>query len=127
MNLHRLADIRINYSSCGSVARFIPRFSEIGYDAVNPVQIGASDMEACSLKRRFGSKITFWGALCDTQSTLLLGSVESIRQEVRHNIGCFKPSGEYIASNIHNLTAEVPPENIVAMFDAAREFRHYQN
>ncbi len=123
--LHRLADIKINYHSCGSVSQFIPHFSEMGYDAVNPVQIGACDMEPCSLKARFGRMITFWGGLCDTQRTLPFGSPEEIRKEVRHNIACLKPGGGYIASNIHNITAEVPPENIVAMFDAAREFREY--
>lgn len=123
--LHRLADVKINYHSCGAVARFIPHFAEIGYDAVNPVQIGASDMEPCSLKTRFGKSITFWGGLCDSQSTLPFGTPEEIRSEVRRNMKCLMPNGGYIASNIHNITAEVSPDNIMAMFKAAKEFRNY--
>ncbi|MHA1689227.1 MAG: uroporphyrinogen decarboxylase family protein [Promethearchaeota archaeon] len=123
--IHELADVKINYHCCGSVSLFIPHFSEIGYDAVNPVQISAYDMEPCSLKRRFGDIITFWGGACNTQKTLPFGTTDQIRQEVRRNLECFKPGGGYVAANVHNITAEVPPENIVAMFDAINEFRDY--
>jgi len=82
-------------------------------------------MEPCSLKKRFGKLITFWGGLCNTQKTLPFGTPEQIREEVRYNFKCLKPGGGYIASNIHNITAEVSPENIIAMFDAANEFRSY--
>jgi uroporphyrinogen decarboxylase len=124
-HIHNLADVKINYHSCGSTPQFIPHFIDIGYDAHNPVQISANDMEPCSLKRRFGDKISFWGGLCNTQKTLPFGTLEEIRNEVRTNLECFKPGGGYIAANIHNITAEVPPENIVAMFDAAIEFGDY--
>jgi uroporphyrinogen decarboxylase len=123
--VHELANVKINYHSCGSVSQFIPHFADIKYDAVNPVQISAFDMEPCSLKKRFGKIITFWGGMCNTQSTLPFGTPEKIRKEVKNNFKCFKPGGGYIAANIHNITAEVPPENIVAMFDAANEFRNY--
>ena len=94
-------------------------------NATNPVQINAYDMEPCSLKQRFGSLITFWGGVCNTQKTLPFGTPEMIRKEVKHNMDCFKPGGGFIASNIHNITAEVPPENIVAMFETIRENRIY--
>lgn len=123
--LHSIADVKINYHSCGSVPHFIPHFSEIGYDALNPVQVGAFDMEPCSLKSRFGDSITFWGGLCNTQSTLPFGSPEQVREQVANNMACLKPGGGYIASNVHNILSEVPPENIVAMFDAAIDSRHY--
>lgn len=123
--VHELADVKINYHSCGSVPDFIPHFAEIGYDAVNPVQVGAFDMEPCSLKKRFGKIITFWGGLCNTQTTLPFGTPEEVRKEVKINMTCLKPGGGYIASNIHNITAEVPPENIVAMFESALQNRHY--
>jgi len=124
--VHELVKGKINYHCCGSIPLFIPHFSDIGYDAVNPVQISAYDMEPCSLKKRFGHQITFWGGLCNTQKTLPFGTPKQIREEVRYNFECFKPGGGYIASNIHNITTEVPPENIVAMFDAANEFRSYK-
>ncbi|GAG59787.1 unnamed protein product, partial [marine sediment metagenome] len=72
-----------------------------------------------------GNLITFWGGACNTQKTLPFGTPEQIREEVRENLECFKPGGGYIAANIHNITAEVPPQNIVAMFDALNEFRNY--
>ncbi|MFX1340978.1 MAG: uroporphyrinogen decarboxylase family protein, partial [Promethearchaeota archaeon] len=123
--VHEIADIKINYHSCGSITQFIPHWAEIGYDAFNPVQISARDMEPCSLKERYGAIITFWGGACDSQQILPFGSPDQIRNEVRKNLNCFKPDGGYIASSIHNITAEVPPENIVAMFDALNEFRDY--
>jgi uroporphyrinogen decarboxylase len=124
--IHRIADAKINYHSCGSIPRFIPHFTEIGYDALNPVQISAYDMEPCSLKKRFGKMISFWGGLCNSQNTLPFGTPKQIKEEVRRNFECFKPGGGFIASSIHNITAEVPPQNVVAMFDAALEFRDYE-
>jgi len=123
--VHELTEIKINYHSCGSIPLFIPHFAEIGYDIVNPVQISAYDMDPCSLKKRFGDIMCFWGAIYNTQQTLPFGAPEEIRNEVRRNFECLKPGGGFIASNIHNITAEVPPQNIVAMFEAANEFRNY--
>lgn len=123
--VHEQADIKINYHCCGSIPQFIPHFADIKYDAVNPVQISAFDMEPCSLKKRFGKKITFWGGMCNTQATLPFGNPEQIRMEVKRNFECLKPGGGFVAANVHNITAEVPAENIVAMFDAANKFRNY--
>ncbi len=124
--IHEITDAKINYHSCGSIAQFIPHFTDIGYDIVNPVQISAFDMEPCSLKSRFGDTMSFWGGLCNSQKTLPFGTPEQIRKEVKRNFECLKPKGGFIASSIHNITAEVPPQNIVAMFDAALEFRNYK-
>ena len=123
--IHDLANIKINYHSCGSISSFIPHWADIGYDACNPIQISAYDMEPCSLKQRFGDIITFWGGVCNTQKTLPFGTPEQIRNEVKRNLECLKPGGGFVASNIHNITAEVPPQNIVAMFDAIEEYRKY--
>ncbi len=123
--IHELVETKINYHSCGSVSLFIPHFAEIGYDVINPVQISAYDMEPCSLKKRFGDIMSFWGGLCNSQSTLPFGTPKQIKDEVRRNFECLKPGGGFVASNIHNITAEVPPQNIVAMFDAANEFGNY--
>lgn len=123
--IHEMADVKINYHSCGASAPFIPFFAENGYDAFNPVQVSARDMDSCNLKKKYGDMITFWGGLCDTQHILPFGIPEQIRNEVKRNLNCFKPKGGYIAANIHNITAEVPTENIVALFDSALEFRAY--
>ena len=125
-HLKRVAPhVKINFHSCGSVPAFIPHFMDLGYDSINPVQVSAYDMEPCSLKKRFGKSIAFFGGLCDTQHTLPFGTPEQVRDEVRKNINCFKPGGGYVAANIHNITAEVPAKNIIAMFDAAKEFGNY--
>jgi uroporphyrinogen decarboxylase len=123
--VHELADVKVNYHCCGSTPLFLPHFADIGYDIYNPVQVSAYDMEPCSLKKRFGNMITFWGGVCNTQKTLPFGTPEQIREEVKYNMNCLKPNGGFVAANIHNITAEVPPENIVAMFDAISEFRNY--
>ena len=121
--IRKISKAPINYHSCGSVVAFLPHFVDIGYTAVNPVQISATDMEPCSLKQRFGEQISFWGGLCDSQKTLPFGTPEQVKAEVNHNLSCFMPHGGYVASNIHNITAEVPAANIVAMFDTAFKFR----
>ncbi|MEX2683663.1 MAG: uroporphyrinogen decarboxylase family protein [Candidatus Sigynarchaeota archaeon] len=124
-HIKRLAPVKINYHCCGSVPLFIPHFARAGFDAINPVQVSAYDMEPCSLKNRFGNMISFWGGLCNAQEILPFGSPDQIRAEVKHNLTCLKPGGGYVAANIHNITAEVPPQNIVSMFDAAYEFGKY--
>jgi uroporphyrinogen decarboxylase len=120
--LHKTAPIKINYHCCGSTVEFLDHFADIGYDAYNPVQISAAGMDPAGLKARFGKRISFWGGLCDTQKVLSFGTPASVKAEVQRNLAAFSPSGGYIAANVHNITAEVPPENIVAMFDSLLEF-----
>src|SRR5271157_1359041 len=125
-HLKRVAPhVKINFHSCGSVPAFIPHFIDLGFDSLNPVQVSARDMEPCSLKRRYGKSIAFWGGLCDSQHTLPFGTPMQVHDDVRKNMNCLKPGGGYIAANIHNITAEVPPENIAAMFEAAFNFGTY--
>jgi len=124
-HVKNLADVKINYHCCGSTPLFIPHWITAGFDIFNPVQVSAHDMDPCSLKARFGNEISFWGGLCDTQGVLPFGTTDQVREEVKKNMNCLKPGGGYVAGNIHNITAEVPPENIVAMFDAALEFGTY--
>ena len=88
--------------------------------------VRVEDMDLCSLKKRFGETMSFWGGLCNSQKTLPFGTPNQIREEVKKNFKCLKPGGGFVASSIHNITAEVPPQNIVAMFDAALEFRNYE-
>jgi uroporphyrinogen decarboxylase len=123
--IHAITPVKINYHSCGSIVDFIPHFIDIGYEVINPVQISAYNMDPCSLKKQYGNVMSFWGGLCDTQETLPYGTTDRIRNEVKHNIACLKPGGGYIASNIHNILAEVPPQNIVTMFDTLRDCRDY--
>lgn len=110
--------------SCGSVAAFIPDLIEAGFDALHPVQVSARDMDSASLKREFGRDIAFWGGV-DTQRVLPLGTPHEVRGEVRRRIADLGPGGGYVLGAVHNIQAEVPVENILAMLQAAREFGRY--
>ena len=111
--------------SCGSIAALIPDLIEIGVQILNPVQTSARDMEPAALKRRWGKEIVFWGGGCDTQHVLPDGTPEDVRRDVRARVAALKPGGGFVFTQIHNILAGVPPENIVAMFDAAREAGSY--
>ena len=110
--------------SCGSVAAFIPDLIEIGVDALHPVQVSAKSMETAQLKREFGRDITFWGGI-DTHRVLPRGTPGDVREEVRMRIADLAPGGGYVLGAVHNIQAEVPVENVLAMLDAAREFGRY--
>jgi uroporphyrinogen decarboxylase len=110
--------------SCGSVTAFIPDLIDAGFDALNPVQVSARDMDSARLKREFGAYLAFWGAI-DTQRVLPRGTPADVREEVRKRIADLGPGGGYVLGAVHNIQAEVPVENIVTMFDAAKEFGGY--
>jgi uroporphyrinogen decarboxylase len=116
---------RIWYHSCGSILPYIPDLLDNGIDALNPVQITARGMDPASLKARFGDRLTFWGGAVDTQKTLPRGTPAEVREEVRRNLAAFMPGGGYVFANVHNIQADVPPDNVLALFDAAREFGVY--
>lgn len=110
--------------SCGSVTAFIPDFIEAGFDVLHPIQVSAKDMDSARLKREFGRDIAFWGGV-DTQRVLPRGAPEDVREEVRRRIADLGPGGGYVLGAVHNIQAEVPVENMLAMFEAAREFGRY--
>lgn len=110
---------KILYHNCGSVTWQIPDLVEMGVDALNPVQVNSYDMgDTASLKQRFGDRIAFWGAV-DTAEVLPRGTPEEVRREVQRRIADLGPGGGYVLASVHNLQAEVPPENICAMWEAA--------
>jgi uroporphyrinogen decarboxylase len=112
----------ILFHSCGAVSEFIPDLAEAGVDALNPVQVAAQGMDSKRLKREFGRDICFWGGGCDTQRVLARGAPQEVREEVRRRIGDFAPGGGFVFTQVHNVQPDVPPENVVAMLEAAREF-----
>jgi uroporphyrinogen decarboxylase len=111
--------------SCGSIYPLIPDLIEIGVDILNPVQITASEMNPKKLKEEFGNDIVFWGGGADTQGVLTFGSPEQVRNHVRELIDIFAPGGGFVFNQVHNIQANVPPENIVAMFDTAVDYGGY--
>lgn len=124
-HLKSLTSAKVWYHTCGSVAEFIPDLLDNGIDILNPVQISAEHMDPRELKARYGDRLVFWGGGIDTQHVLPFATPAEIRQHVRRNLEIFKPGGGYVFNNVHNIQAGVPAENIVALFDAAREFGFY--
>ena len=115
-------DAKIFFHSCGAIREIIPDLIEIGIDAINPVQVSATGMESKGLKRDFGDEITFWGGLVDTQGVFTDGSPAQVRDEVRRRVDDFGPDGGFVAATVHNIQANVPPENIIAMWEALQEY-----
>jgi len=113
------------FHCCGSVYHLIPHFIEAGIDILNPVQTSAANMEPTRLKREFGGRIVFWGGGCDTQHVLGNSSPREIRRHVRQRLATFAPGGGYVFTQVHNVQANIPPRNVIAMFDAAHEFGAY--
>jgi len=108
--------------SCGSIYALLLDLIEAGFEIINPVQTSARDMEPERLKREFGKEITFWGGGCDTRAVLNRATPEEVRKHVLRRLEIFAPGGGFVFNTVHNILPEVPPENIVAMFEAVREF-----
>lgn len=121
--IHQNTNWKTFVHSCGSVRPFIPEFIDAGFDILNPVQVSAKDMGPLELKRDFGSSITFWGGAVDPQKTLPFGTPKEVKEQVKQNIDIFLKDGGYVFANVHNLQANVPIENIIAMLEAIGEFR----
>jgi len=109
----------------GSIYKFLPDLIEAGIEIINPVQKECKDMELERLKKEFGSKLTFWGASVETRN-LRFCTPEQIIKEARQTIRILAPGGGFVFAPIHNIQPEVPPENIVALLQAARQYGDYQ-
>ncbi len=116
---------KIWYHTCGNCNVYIPELLDNGIDILNPVQISAAHMDPTKLKAQFGKQVVFWGGGCDSQHILPVAKPEEVARHVRHNVEQFKQGGGYVFNNVHNIQAGVPPENIVAMYDAAYEASFY--
>ncbi len=116
-----LTGAKIWYHTCGACRAFIPELIDNGVDILNPVQIGINGMEPAELKREFGGRVVFWGGGIDAQHVLPFASADDVRSHVRRNVETFKPGGGYVFNNVHNIQTGVPPENVLALFDAAYE------
>jgi uroporphyrinogen decarboxylase len=108
----------ILFHSCGAVREFIPDLIEIGVDALNPVQISAVGMDATGLKHDFGKSICFWGGGVDTQTVLNGGTPSQVADAVKRQVDILAPGGGFVFCQVHNIQPDVPPENILAMYEA---------
>jgi uroporphyrinogen decarboxylase len=107
---------------CGGIYELMPDLIDAGFEILNPIQINAANMEPERLKREFGKDVTFWGGGCDTSRILNRATPDEVRKHVLHNLEIFTKGGGYVFNTVHNIMPDVPPENIVAMFDAVNEF-----
>jgi uroporphyrinogen decarboxylase len=115
-----LADVKVMLHCCGGVRPLLDDLIDAGLDAINPVQISCTGMESSGLKADFGDRITFWGGGCDTHAVLSRGSPDEVRRHVRQQVATFMPGGGFVFQQVHNVLADVPPENVLAMFEAVR-------
>jgi uroporphyrinogen decarboxylase len=113
------------FHSCGNVRPLLPDYIEIGVEILNPVHIRARGMEPAGLKREFGTDLVFWGGGVDTQGVLPNGTPQEVKDDVRRNIDSLTPGGGYVFSMVHNIQADVPPQNIIAMWEALQEYGTY--
>jgi len=109
--------------SCGSVIKLYPDFIEAGFDILNPVQTSAAAMDPTTLVKQFGERVTFWGGGVDTQSTLPFGSPQAVRSQVRERMQIFGSRGGFVFNPIHNVQANIPVENLLALYQAVEDFR----
>lgn len=116
-----LANVKVMLHCCGGVRELLDDLIDAGLDAINPVQITCMGMQPAGLKKDFGKRLTFWGGGCDTRDVLIKGSPKQVYQHVREQMKIWAPGGGYVFQQVHNIMADVPPANIVAMFDAVRE------
>jgi len=116
--------IFIYLHSCGSIYDLIPDLIETGVDIINPIQVSAAKMDTKRLKKEFGDVLTFWGGI-DTQRVLPHGGPQEVKDEVKRRIDDLASGGGFVFAPVHNIQADVPPENIMAMWETLQEYGKY--
>lgn len=119
--LHELSPAKFLFHSCGSVASIIDDLIDIGVDALNPIQVAAEGMDPVELKKKYHGRMAFWGAM-DTQHVLPHGNVEDVKKMVEERIEQMGEGGGYVLAAVHNIQPDVPVDNILAMFEHARQY-----
>lgn len=123
--IRRHTSAKIFFHSDGNIYPLLGDLIEIGVDVINPVQVSAGNMaDTARLKREFGHRLSFCGAI-DTSRVLPRGTRQDVREEVRRRIRDLAPGGGYVASAVHCIQPDIPPENVVAMCEAVRELGVY--
>ncbi len=115
--IHARTHAKLFFHSCGAIRPLIPDLIDAGVEVMNPVQVSAVGMNSEELKREFGNDLVFWGGGVDTQHVLTEGTPEQVKADVRHRIEDLAPGGGFVFAAVHNIQGNVPPENILAMWD----------
>lgn len=119
------APVKLFYHTDGAVRPLIPDLLEAGIDILNPVQFIAANMNLQELKRDFGRDLVFWGGGVDTQGVLGTGTPEQVKEDVKRNIEALAPGGGFVFATVHDIQANVSPENIMAMWETWKEYGVY--
>ncbi len=122
--VHQNTDWKTFFHTCGCIVPLLDDLHEMGVDCLNPVQCSAQGMDPHMLKDDYGDQFVFWGAAVDTQKTLPFGSVEDVKKEVRERLAIFSKGGGYVCASIHNIVANVPPENVLALFETIKGYSY---
>jgi len=120
------SNMKIFMHSCGSIKQFIPDLIEVGFDILNPVQTNCYQMDLVTLKNEFGRDITFWGGGIDTSSIISTGTPKDVRRDVLIRCEILSRDGGFVFAPIHNILSDVPPENVMAVYNAVKEFNDYK-
>jgi len=120
--VHQHSRMKTFLHSCGSIRALMPDRIEAGFDIINPVQTTCKGMAAEGLKADFGNDVCFWGGGCDTKAVLPQGTPAEVKDHVKRRLEILMPGGGFVFNPVHNILPEVPPQNIVAMFEAVQEF-----
>lgn len=108
--------------SCGSISLLMPDMIEAGIEIFNPVQTNASMMNPKFLKQEFGNDCIFWGGGIETVGILNNGTPQEVKDQVMDRLDIFSQGGGFVFNTVHNILPDVPPENVIAMFEAIKEF-----
>ena len=120
------SDLKILFHMCGASHHMFEELIAAGVDAVNPVQVSADGMDdTAGLKAKYGDHLTFWGGGCDTQHVLPYGTPEEVKAEVRRRVADLAPGGGFVFCPVHNIQRDVPPENVVALYDELGRWDRY--
>ena len=115
--IRSLTDAKIFYHTCGDVYPVLEDLVAMGVQILNPVQVTAAEMgDTARLKREFGDRLSFWGGI-DTFDVLPRGTADDVRAEVDRRVRVLGAGGGYVLNAVHNIQADVPVENVLAMYD----------
>ncbi len=117
-----LAEVKVLLHSCGGIEPLLDDLIEAGMDAVNPVQTTCAGMDPRRLKDTYGERLTLWGGGCDTRSVLPAGTPDEVRRHVTEQLEILAPGGGFVFQQVHNVLADVPPRNVMAMFEAVTRY-----
>jgi hypothetical protein len=119
--IHQNTNWKTFKHSCGAVETLMNHFIDSGFDIINPVQINAAGMDPRKLKKEYGDKIVFWGGGVDTQGAFAFGTPAQVKEQVKSQCDILNTNGGFVFNTVHNIQANVPFANVIAMLEALKE------